>query len=107
MKIETFSPPDSIDTDVCKIRCFHPVDVQRIRQRLQTDEPLSVAAALFKTLGSTRRLTILRALHDTELCVCDIAHVLGLSMAATSQQLRQLRAQGWITVTTAKWCTTG
>lgn len=99
MKIETTSQSGSLDADVCKIRCFHPLDVQRIRQRLQTDEPqVSVAAALFKTLGSTRRLSILRALHDTELCVCDIAHVLGLSMAATSQQLRQLRAQGWITL---------
>lgn len=99
MEIKRASQSDAIDADVCKVRCFHPVEVQRIRQCLQTDAPqVSVAAALFKTLGSTRRLSILRALHDTELCVCDIAHVLGLSMAATSQQLRQLRAQGWITL---------
>jgi len=57
---------------------------------------MSAAAELFKMLGSAKRLTILRALHYAELCVCDIAHVLGLSMAATSQQLRQLRSQGWV-----------
>ncbi|MES1945143.1 ArsR family transcriptional regulator [Salinisphaera sp. PC39] len=56
------------------------------------------AAAWFKTLGNPRRLTILRALRHGELCVCDIAVLLGLSLGATSQQLKQLRQQGWLAV---------
>ena len=42
------------------------------------------------------RLKILLALADRELCVCDIAHVLALSVAATSHQLKLLRDQGWL-----------
>ncbi|MDA3922308.1 MAG: metalloregulator ArsR/SmtB family transcription factor [Salinisphaera sp.] len=97
MELKNLSQNASSDPEVCKVRCFHPEAVQRIRQSLQTDEPgLAASAELFKTLGSVKRLTILHALRESELCVCDIAHLLELSVAATSQQLRQLRGQGWV-----------
>lgn len=95
-KADTPSIPPG-EPDVCAVRCFHPQNVERVRQRLNADRSsVSAAAAMFKTLGNVKRLTILRALRVAELCVCDIAHLLGLSVAATSQQLRQLRSQGWI-----------
>lgn len=84
-------------SDVCKQTCFHPDAVEAVRRSLAEDERQAPeAAAWFKVLGSPRRLTILRALRHGELCVCDIALLLGLSTAATSQQLRQLREQGWL-----------
>ncbi|MHA2059812.1 MAG: ArsR/SmtB family transcription factor [Candidatus Ranarchaeia archaeon] len=48
---------------------------------------------VFKTLGSITRFKILFALTKEELCVCDIAEVLGKSITATSHQLRILRDQ--------------
>jgi ArsR family transcriptional regulator, lead/cadmium/zinc/bismuth-responsive transcriptional repressor len=54
-------------------------------------------AEFYKLLGSTTRLKILFALQHTELCVCDIADVIGLSMPATSQQLKAMRQAGIIT----------
>jgi len=58
--------------------------------------PLSDASAValadtFKVLGDTTRVRILDALSRSELCVCDIARVVGLSESAVSHQLRLLR----------------
>ena len=39
-------------------------------------------------------LRVLKALEERELCVCDLAHVLGISLSGTSQQLRELRRLG-------------
>ena len=46
---------------------------------------------LFKVLGDPTRIRILQALHDTRLCVCDIAETLGMTQSAISHQLRVLR----------------
>jgi DNA-binding transcriptional ArsR family regulator len=52
-----------------------------------------VADAL-KVLAHPGRLRVLQALEGRELCVCDLAHVLGISFSGTSQQLRELRRLG-------------
>ena len=45
----------------------------------------------FKALGDPTRLRIIDALSKSELCVCDIAEILGMSQSAISHQLRVLR----------------
>lgn len=82
---------------VCKITCFEQKKVARIKAKLAKEEHLLPKLAdLYKLLGNTTRLKILLALAQDELCVCDIAHVLGLTVAATSHQLKLLRDQGWL-----------
>ena len=56
-------------------------------------------AALYATLADPSRARILHllALSDRELCVCDIALVLGMSVSALSHQLRFLRERGAVT----------
>lgn len=46
---------------------------------------------LFKVFGDTTRIKILYALLESELCVGDIAQILGLSQSAVSHQLRILK----------------
>jgi len=56
--------------------------------------PSDAAAALadtFRLLGDITRVRILDALSRSELCVNDIARLLGLSESAVSHQLRLLR----------------
>ncbi len=97
MKKSISSPVTSEAAETCLVRCFHPLEINRVRKHLKADGAhMAAAADRFKALGNVKRLTILQALRVTELCVCDIAHLLRLSVAATSQQLRQLRSQGWI-----------
>jgi DNA-binding transcriptional ArsR family regulator len=49
-------------------------------------------AEFFRLLGDTNRLRILSLLAQQELCVCDLAAILGMSESAVSHQLRTLRA---------------
>lgn len=83
--------------DVCAVPCFDRRKVGAVRSRLAKQEDrLRRQADRYKLLGNTTRLKILLALAEDELCVCDIAHVLGLSVAATSHQLKLLHGQNWL-----------
>ena len=48
-------------------------------------------AETFKVLGDPTRLRIVHALSRDELCVCDIATVLGVEQSVVSHSLRALR----------------
>ena len=54
------------------------------------DELLDLAE-LFKVFGDTTRMKILYVLFASELCVCDIAEILGMSQSAVSHQLRIIK----------------
>jgi len=83
--------------DVCHVPCFDQAKVKTLRSGLARDAAhLPALADFYKLLGNTTRLKILLALEKTELCVCDIAHVLGLSIAATSHQLKLLHEGAWL-----------
>ena len=84
-------------SDTCTIPCFDHDKVNKVKKALSKEATrLPELADFYKLLGNTTRLKILLALAQGELCVCDIAHVLELSMAATSHQLKLLRGQGWL-----------
>lgn len=88
-----------IKSPVCNVTCFDQEKVARIKADLAKDEQLlPQLAELYKLLGNVTRLKILLSLAHGELCVCDVAHVLGLTVAATSHQLKLLRSQGWLTM---------
>jgi len=83
--------------EACKIPCFDQDKVAAVKAVLSKEEKrLPELAEFYKLLGNTTRLKILLTLAEGELCVCDIAHVLELSTAATSHQLKALRKQGWL-----------
>jgi ArsR family transcriptional regulator len=52
---------------------------------------VSVLAETFRALGDATRLKIVAALEKQELCVCDLAVLLGASQSAVSHSLRALR----------------
>jgi DNA-binding transcriptional ArsR family regulator len=52
---------------------------------------VETVAETFRMLGDPTRVRILDALGEGELCVGDIARVVGLSESAVSHQLRLLR----------------
>lgn len=88
-----------ITSPVCNITCFDQKKVARIKADLAKDEQLlPQLAELYKLLGNPTRLKILLALAHGELCVCDVSHVLELTVAATSHQLKLLRDRGWLTM---------
>ena len=91
------SNPLSKSQDVCNVPCFNHDKVNALRASLAREEMhLPKLADFYKLLANTTRLKILLTLAEGELCVCDISHVLGLSIAATSHQLKLLRDGGWL-----------
>jgi ArsR family transcriptional regulator len=52
---------------------------------------IAMLAETFKVLGDPTRIRIAYALSLEELCVCDIANLLGMSNSAVSHSLRALR----------------
>ncbi len=81
------------DYEVCEIKDKHSHDalVKEIRAKLPQDEELFTLADLFKIFGDTTRIKILYALFESELCVCAISELLGMTQSATSHQLRVLK----------------
>lgn len=71
--------------------CVHEETVKRGEKAMPAEETLFDLAEFFKVFGDVTRVRILYALLDTELCVGDIAQLLGLSQTACSHQLRVLK----------------
>ena len=65
--------------------------VSKAKKNIPDEEILSNLAESFKVLGDTTRLKILMALTNSELCVCDLSALIGVSVSAISHQLRLLR----------------
>ena len=59
--------------------------------KLPDDEILYDLADLFKIFGDSTRLKILYVLFESEMCVNDIANLLGMTQSAISHQLRGLK----------------
>ncbi len=81
------------NSDVCEIFCFNPEKVDRLRQGLYQAKGLG---NLFKGLSDETRASILFCLSQEELCVCDVASIMGMSVQAVSHHLRLLRTMNLV-----------
>ena len=79
------------DNDLCEVHLVHDDAVAAALLDRAADEDLVYLSHTFKMLASPTRLRIVEALAERELCVCDLAAVVGVSQSAVSHQLRQLR----------------
>jgi DNA-binding transcriptional ArsR family regulator len=77
--------------DTCDQICYDAPLVSALKQQMLADKTVMELAATFEVLADPTRIRIIHALSRDELCVCDLAHVLGMSMSAISHQLRRLR----------------
>ncbi len=65
--------------------------VERVNANMPDEDLLIDLAELYRVFGDSTRIRILYALFESEMCVCDIAQVLGMSTSAISHQLRVLK----------------
>ena len=77
--------------DICDCRIIHGEKVQEARQDALAEAVIEELCQTFKVLGDKSRLKILWALQNREMCVCDLAALLGITESAVSHQLRLLR----------------
>ncbi len=77
------------ETLVCEYPVIHQEVIDKIK--LPEEEVLYDLGDFFKILGDSTRIKILSALFQSEMCVCDIAALLGMTQSAISHQLRVLK----------------
>lgn len=69
----------------------HGAILNAVKNELPTEELLCDLADLFKLFGDTTRMRILFSLFESEMCVCAIAELLGMTQSAISHQLKVLK----------------
>ena len=69
----------------------HQAAIRSARNAVGPEETIMGLAETFKILGDPTRLRIVKALLKEELCVLDVAAVVGISESAVSHQLRLLK----------------
>lgn len=79
------------DINACNCSEIHEDIVNEVKGVMPEDEMLYDLAELFKVFGDTTRIKILYALFSKEMCVCDIASLLGMTHSSISHQLRVLK----------------
>lgn len=79
------------DNDRCDCSIIHEDVVNDVQKHMPPEEDLMELADLFKVFGDSTRVKIVYALFRAEMCVCDIAVLLGMTKSAISHQLRVLR----------------
>ncbi|MDD6308095.1 MAG: metalloregulator ArsR/SmtB family transcription factor [Clostridia bacterium] len=78
-------------TTCCEGNHVHKKNIAHVKSTMPPDEILYDLAELYKIFGDSTRIRILYALFETELCVCDIAALLTMTVSAISHQLRILK----------------
>ncbi len=80
--------------DICEVKCVDEVKVKRIKKSIEKENTQAVAQ-IFKALSDDTRVKIALSLcHEQELCVCDVANIVGSTTATASHHLRLLRNLG-------------
>ena len=68
------------ETPVCSCTVIHEDAVQAVKKQLDSELMLARMAEMFKVLGDATRLGIINALLLSELCACDIAAIMRMSL---------------------------
>ncbi len=76
---------------ICDCNVIHEEKVKDTLNKMPKEGLFFRLAEFFKILGDATRAKILYALNQNEMCVCDIANVLGMSKSSVSHQLGTLR----------------
>ena len=75
----------------CEFIHVHEDIVAKVTENMPDEETLYDLADLFRLFADSTRIKILYVLFESEMCVCDIAQLLGMTQSAISHQLRSLK----------------
>lgn len=83
---------DRYNVECCDLIHTHEEVVERLRGAMPGEDTLYDLTELFRIFADSTRVRILYVLEVSEMCVCDLAVVLGMTQSAISHQLRVLRS---------------
>lgn len=75
----------------CDYIHLHEDIIRAVNEKMPEEEILYDLSELFKIFADSTRIRILYVLFESEMCVCDIAQLLGMTQSAISHQLRSLK----------------
>ena len=73
--------------DICEINTIHQDIVNNVKNVMPQDDLIYDLAEFYKVFADSTRMKIIYALMENELCVCDIAAIVGTTQSAISHQL--------------------
>ena len=82
---------DRYNVECCEFIHAHDELVEKVRRELPSEDTLYDLTELFRIFGDSTRIRILYVLFEAEMCVCDIAALLGMTQSAISHQLKALK----------------
>ena len=82
---------DRYNVECCDFIHTHEEIVEQVRREMPDEDTLYDLTELFRIFGDSTRIRILYVLFEAEMCVCDIAALLGMTQSAISHQLRALK----------------
>ena len=82
---------DRYNVECCDFIHAHEELVEKVRRDLPGEDTLYDLTELFRIFGDSTRVRILYVLFEAEMCVCDIAALLGMTQSAISHQLQVLK----------------
>ena len=77
--------------ECCEIHETHENIIHQIEDGMPSETLIQNLADFYKVFGDVTRVKILCVLFQSELCVCDLAEVVGMTQSAVSHQLRILK----------------
>jgi len=77
--------------DRCEETVVHPDIVAELKEKMLKEDEAYNLSEFFKIFGDNTRIRIIQLIALRELCVCDIATILGITQSATSHQLKILK----------------
>ena len=85
------------EIDCCESTEIHRDRLKEVAEKMPAEELLYDLAELFKVFGDSTRMRILFVLFESEVCVCDLAEALNMTVSAISHQLKILKTNKLIT----------
>lgn len=82
---------EKYEAEMCSCEHVHESVLEKVNASMIGEDELYEMSELFKVFGDSTRTRILSGLAVSEMCVCDIAQLLGMTKSAISHQLRILR----------------
>ena len=79
------------EVECCDVTCVHEDMIQKVKRRMPAEELMYGLADFYKVFGDATRVKILCVLLESEMCVRDLAELLGMTQSAISHQLRVLK----------------
>lgn len=77
--------------ETCDYIHTHEEIIARVHEYMPSEDDIQDLTNFYKVFADATRLKILCVLFQSEMCVCDLAQLLGMTQSAISHQLRMLK----------------